>query len=104
MINLSQFLRTGDYKPVQTTGLIDLSLGYLFLVSRTENRTISFSNVTPGVAAVVVVHIVGTTGVISWPATINWSGGTVPATGAAWTTVALLFDGTDWYGYPSGGN
>ncbi|MFT2184384.1 hypothetical protein [Pseudomonas putida] len=83
---------------LSTAATLDLSKQQVFRVSATTARTLAFAN-APGSnrAIVVVVQITGTSA-ITWPAGIQWAGGSQPVLGATWTRVVLFWDGAGWSG------
>ena len=101
-------LRTFDRYDVAnatTTTTLDFDVSQVFNVDASTNRTLAFNNVPGSTRAMVAtVRITGDTGTITWPAgIINWSGGSAPDLSASWTAITLLWDGTNWSGFKSGG-
>lgn len=103
-----QYLREGaqwralnryTLKVAAATTSLDLAEQQVFTVSASVNRTLAFVN-APGAgrAMTAVINVQGNTGVITWPAGINWNSGTAPVLGATFTVVVLLWTGTQWIG------
>jgi len=88
-----------DLSSASTTSTLDLATRQVFTVDATTTaRTLTFANVPgAGKAMTVVVKISGSNA-ITWPAGINWHGGTAPELGATFTNVVLFWDGVQWTG------
>ncbi len=86
-----------------STGVLDLSSAQVFRIdnSATTAKTISFTNAPADRAMTVVVRIIGSKGVITWPADITWNDNLPPVLGTTLTTVCLLWDGLSWSGAQS---
>lgn len=93
-----------DLAVTATTATLNLATRQVFTVNAsTTARTLSFSNAPgSGRTMVAVIDITGSK-VITWPAGINWSGGSAPELNTTWTEVTLLWNGSTWRGFKSGG-
>jgi hypothetical protein len=79
--------------------VLNLSLQQVFTISATTARTISFTNVPNATRAmVVVVNLVGSGGIITWPSNITWADGLAPTLAVTITVVVLYWTGTQWVG------
>lgn len=88
-----------DLSVASTTDTLDLAVRQVFRVDATSNKTLVFAN-APGAdrAMSVVVKLLGSGGIITWPAGIAWDNDTAPELGATFTTIVLFWDGTSWDG------
>ena len=77
------------------------SAGY-FSLTMTGNTTFTFSAQTSGYSAGFVVELTGNGGTVTWPTSVDWTGGTAPEPPASGETDLLVFNtrdgGTTWYG------
>lgn len=93
-----------DVASTAASATLNLASQQVFRVSATNNRALSFSNAPgSGRAMTVVIRLTGSNGTITWPSGIIWDEGAAPELRDSWTAVALLWDGTHWYGFVSGG-
>lgn len=93
-----------DLASTATINTLDLSQQQVFTVDASSNRTLAFANEPgSGRAMTAVVRIMGDSGAITWPASIEWADGEAPELRESWTVVALLWDGGTWRGFKSGG-
>lgn len=71
---------------------IDLSLGNVFEVTLDGNRTIDFTNATPGQHFTMIIKQDATTGgrTLTWDAANDWAGGTAPTLSTATSAVDVL--------------
>lgn len=98
--SVQSFIPRYETKSVETTASIDVKAATVFRVDGTTSPTLTLSNATLGTdrAMVISVFVTGSGGTITWPAEINWSGGTEPTLGTNWTNVVLSWTGTMWIG------
>ena len=95
-----------------TTGAttINCEAGNVFGITLTENTTFTFSNPpTTGTSYGFTLKLVqdSTARTVTWPASVDWAGGTAPtiSTGSGEVDVLVFFThdgGTTWYGFVSG--
>lgn len=80
---------------------VDCSLGNYFTKTINANSTFTFSNSPPSVAYGFVLQLTHTSGTITWPASVKWSGNTAP-TLATGKTHLFFFSttngGSSWQG------
>ena len=87
-----------------TTPAVDCETGNVFALSTTGNTTFTFSNPpASGTAYGFVLKLTaGGTHTITYPASVDWAGGTAPDAPASGETDVLVFythdGGTTWYG------
>lgn len=90
---------------------VDLSDGNVFKLTLTSNCTFTFSNapVTGKSGSFTLVLIQDGTGsrTVTWPASVDWAGGTEPTLSTSASSVDILGffttdGGTTWYGFLSG--
>jgi len=91
-----------------TTPAVDCEAGNNFSLSTTGNTTFTFSNPpTSGTAYGFTIKIIaGGTHTLTWPASVDWPGGTAPDAPASGETDVFVFyttdGGTNWYGFQAG--
>jgi len=91
-----------------TTPTVDCQSGNNFALSTTGNTTFTFSNPpTSGTAFGFTLKVTaGGTHTLTWPASVDWAGGTAPDAPASGETNVLVFitydGGTTWYGFQAG--
>lgn len=83
-----------------TTGALDMATAQSFVVSAATGRVVTITNPPTGRSAVIVVRIMGN-GTLTWPAGINWVGGSTPALGSNFTLVSILFHAGTYVGIRS---
>lgn len=85
-----------DFKVTTTTGAGDASSAQVFKIdnSAATTKTINITNLPAGRAMMIAIKIAGAVGTIAYTNTIAWDGGSVPAMGTTFTTLALFWDGT----------
>lgn len=102
------YLETAISVPSTT---IDCDEGNLFYKTISANTTFSFSyagvNLTTNDAyAFTLILTVSGTRTVSWPASVDWAGGTAPDAPASGETDVLVFvtrdGGSTWYGFQAG--
>ena len=73
-----------------------------FSLTMTGNTTFTFGSVTSGRSVGFVIQLTGNGGTVTWPASVDWAGGTAPDAPASGETDLLVFwtrdGGTTWYG------
>ena len=93
-----------DYDALSgTTPTIDVDTGGGFSLTTSGNTTFTFSSFTSGVSCGFVLELTaGGTHTITWPASVDWAGGTAPDAPASGETNIYVFwsrdGGTTWYG------
>ena len=88
-----------DLSSAPTTSTLDLATRQVFTVDATTTaRTLSFANAPGAGKAMTVVVTINGSNAITWPAGINWHGGTAPELGATFTNVVLFWDGVQLTG------
>ena len=93
-----------DYDALSgTTPTIDVDAGGGFSLTTSGNTTFTFSSFTSGVSCGFVLQLTaGGTHTITWPASVDWAGGTAPDAPASGATNIYVFwsrdGGTTWYG------
>jgi hypothetical protein len=93
-----------DYDALSgTTPTIDVDAGGGFSLTTSGNTTFTFSSFTSGVSCGFVLELTaGGTHTITWPASVDWAGGTAPDAPASGETDIYVFwsrdGGTTWYG------
>jgi len=96
-----------DYDALSgTTPTIDVDTGGGFSLTTSGNTTFTFSSFTSGVSCGFVLELTaGGTHTITWPASVDWAGGTAPDAPASGETNIYVFwsrdGGTTWYGVQS---
>lgn len=91
-----------------TTPIVDLEAGTVFTLSTSGNTTFTFSNpaVSGTASAFTLVLTAGGAHTITWPASVDWAGGTAPDAPASGETDVYTFfttdGGTTWYGFLAG--
>ena len=80
----------------------NVNLGGAFALTMTGNTTFSFTNPTSGYSTGFVLQLTGNGGTVTYPASVDWAGGTAPDAPASGETDLLVFwtrdGGTTWYG------
>jgi hypothetical protein len=91
-----------------TTPTVDCHNGNMFSLTTSGNTTFTFSNPpASGTAFGFTLKLVaGGTHTITYPASVDWAGGSAPDAPASGETDVLVFithdGGTTWYGFRSG--
>jgi hypothetical protein len=74
----------------------------IFSLTMTGNTTFTFSAGHSGYSQGFVLQLTGNGGTVTWPASVDWAGGTAPDAPASGETDLLVFwtrdGGTTWYG------
>lgn len=79
---------------------VDCSASNYFTKTIAANSTFTFSNVPSGVAYSFTLELTHTSGTVTWPTSVNWSGGTAPSltTGKTHLFMFVTDDGgTVWH-------
>ena len=92
-----------DYDALSgTTPTCDPNNGGAFSLTMTGNTTFTFGGTTSGYGVGFVLQLTGNGGTVTWPASVDWAGGTAPDAPASGETDLLVFwtrdGGTTWYG------
>ena len=92
-----------DYDALSgTTPTINVNNGGGFSLTMTGNTTFTFSTGNSGFSEGFVLQLTGNGGTVTWPASVDWAGGTAPDAPASGETDILVFwtrdGGTTWYG------
>ena len=91
-----------------TTPSVDCTVGDAFTLSTSGNTTFTFSSApTSGLSFAFTLKITaGGTHTLTWPASVDWAGGTAPDAPASGETDMYVFmttdGGTNWYGFLAG--
>lgn len=91
-----------------TTPTVNCEAGNNFSLSTTGNTTFTFTNPpASGTAYGFTLKVTaGGTHTLTWPASVDWSGGTAPDAPASGETDVFVFfttdGGTNWYGFQAG--
>jgi len=91
-----------------TTPTVNCEAGNSFALSTTGNTTFTFSNPpASGTSYGFTLKVTaGGTHTLSWPASVDWPGGTAPDAPASGETDVFVFytvdGGTTWYGFQAG--
>jgi hypothetical protein len=76
-----------------------------FSLTMSGNTTFTFGGVTSGRSVGFILQLTGNGGTVTWPASVDWAGGTAPDAPASGETDILVFwtrdGGTTWYGVQS---
>jgi hypothetical protein len=89
---------------------IDMTYGNVFTITPDQNTTFTFTNPSPtgkSCAFTLIWTQDGSDRTISWPASVDWAGGTVPdvTSGSGKIDIYTFFTldaGTIWYGFQAG--
>ena len=104
------FLQDGsvheDYDALSgTTPTINVNSGGAFSLTMSGNTTFTFSSGSSGYSEGFVLQLTGNGSTVTWPASVDWAGGTAPDAPASGETDILVFwtrdGGTTWYGVQS---
>ncbi|WP_068305913.1 hypothetical protein [Pararhodobacter sp. CCB-MM2] len=91
-----------------TTPSVDLEAATVFTLTTSGNTTFTFDNpaATGTGSAFTLIVTAGGTHTLTWPASVDWAGGTAPDAPASGETDAYVFvtvdGGTTWLGFLSG--
>lgn len=91
-----------------TTPSIDCTVGDAFTLTTSGNTTFTFSSApTSGLSYAFTLKVTaGGTHTLTWPASVDWAGGTAPDAPASGETDVYVFlttdGGTTWYGFLAG--
>ena len=89
-----------------TTPSIDVDAGGAFSLTTSGNTTFTFTAFTSGISGGFILQLTsGGSHTITWPASVDWAGGTAPDAPASGETDIYVFwsrdGGTTWYGVQS---
>tara|TARA_R110002153_G_scaffold270596_4_gene437097 strand:- start:2158 stop:2892 length:735 start_codon:yes stop_codon:yes gene_type:complete len=112
-VNIAEELKAKSYNETYaaltgTAVTVDCETGNVFSLATTGNTTFTFSNppATGTAYGMVIKLTAGGTHTITWPASVDWAGGTAPDAPASGETDVLCFithdGGTTWYGFLAG--
>jgi hypothetical protein len=112
-VNIAEELKAKSYNETYaaltgTAVTTDCETGNVFSLATTGNTTFTFSNppATGTAYGMVIKLTAGGTHTITWPASVDWAGGTAPDAPASGETDVLCFithdGGTTWYGFLAG--
>ena len=95
-----------DYDALSgTTPTCNVSTGGAFSLTMTGNTTFTFSGAVANWSQGFVLQLTGNGGTVTWPASVDWAGGTAPDAPASGETDIYVFwtrdGGTTWYGVQS---
>lgn len=94
-----------------TSFTLDLTVGNVFKITLTGNCTFTFSNPpasgTAGSFTLILFQDATGSRLATWPASVDWAGGTAPTLTTAANAVDVLTfvttdGGTRWYGFSAG--
>ena len=102
-VTLSDAVQEGYTSLSGTTPSIDADTAGSFALTTSGNTTFTFASVTSGRSVGFVLKVTaGGTHTLTWPASVDWAGGTAPDAPASGETDVLVFytvdGGTTWYG------
>jgi len=92
-----------DYDALSgTTPTCNVDNGGMFSLTMTGNTTFTFSGASSGYVQGFILQLVGNGSTVTWPASVDWAGGTAPDAPASGETDIYVFitrdGGTTWYG------
>jgi hypothetical protein len=95
-----------DYDALSGTSVtIDPNTGGAWSLTMTGNTTFTFGATTNNYSVGLIVELTGNGGTVTWPASVDWAGGTAPDAPASGETDIYVFwtrdGGTTWYGVQS---
>ena len=105
--NINLHTYTEKYVTISTNGIIDLSLGSVFIHTHGGSMsTFTLSNVpSSGVSGFILILVNGGSYALTWPASFKWAAATPPVLTAAGTDIFTFTTndfGTTWFGIASG--
>jgi hypothetical protein len=112
-VNLAEELKAKSYNETYaalsgTTPSVDCETGNFFALTTSGNTTFTFSNPpASGTAYGFTIKVTaGGAHTLTWPASVDWAGGSAPDAPASGETNVLVFithdGGTTWYGFQAG--
>ena len=95
-----------DYDALSgTSPTCNINNGGAFSLTMTGNTTFTFSGGVSGMSNGFILQLTGNGSTVTWPASVEWAGGTAPDAPASGETDILTFwtrdGGTTWYGVQS---
>ena len=92
-----------DYDALSgTTPTCNVDNGGMFSLTMSGNTTFTFSGASSGYVQGFILQLVGNGSTVTWPASVDWAGGTAPDAPASGETDIYVFitrdGGTTWYG------
>jgi hypothetical protein len=92
-----------DYDALSGTSVTcNVNTAGAFSLTMTGNTTFTFTAPSSGYSTGFVLQLTGNGGTVTWPASVDWAGGTAPDAPASGETDLLVFwtrdGGTTWYG------
>lgn len=92
-----------DYDALSgTTPTCNVDNGGMFSLTMTGNTTFTFSGASSGYVQGFILQLTGNGSTVTYPASVDWAGGTAPDAPASGETDILVFitrdGGTTWYG------
>ena len=92
-----------DYDALSGTSVTcNVNNGGAFSLTMTGNTTFTFTSPDSGYSTGFILQLTGNGGTVTWPASVDWAGGTAPDAPASGETDLLVFwsrdGGTTWYG------
>ena len=95
-----------DYDALSgTSPTCNVNSGGAFSLTMSGNTTFTFTSPTSGYSTGFILQLTGNGGTVTWPASVDWAGGTAPDAPASGETDIYVFwtrdGGTTWYGVQS---
>ena len=95
-----------DYDALSgTSPTCNVDNGGMFSLTMSGNTTFTFSGASSGYVQGFILQLVGNGSTVTWPASVDWAGGTAPDAPASGETDIYVFitrdGGTTWYGVQS---
>lgn len=85
---------------VSATNALDLAVQQVFRIDGTVDQTLTIANPPSADRAMpVVIKVLGTGGVITWPVDIDWVSDSAPVLSPVYTVVLLTWLGDGWIGH-----
>ena len=92
-----------DYDALSgTSPTCNVNNGGAFSLTMSGNTTFTFSGATSGMSSGFILQLTGNGGTVTWPASVDWAGGTAPAAPASGASNLYVFytrdGGSNWVG------
>ena len=84
-----------------TTPTINAAASGVFYLTMSGNTTFTFTGTSSNWGIGFTLYLTGNGGTVTWPASVDWAGGTAPDAPANGETDVYVFhtrDGSNWYG------